>query len=346
MNRNEAGQEIFGQLVDATTGGAWVGTATVYVTIDNGLQNVGAGTATAMGHGQFRYSPTQAETDGALIAYLFTGTGAVAQTVNVPTITAAQLAAIQLASGSGSTTSVLALITQSLRRIGVIAEGAIPGSDQAIDAMAILNDYVADVLTNDRLAIFSITRTTFSMTNGTADYTVGIGGTINIPRPVTMNMQGCNVQFIDTSSSQPNTEISLWPLTDDTYQAIAQKGVSGTYPTSWYFNPTFTPYATLTFWPVPNVSTLVGVLYSPAAVQEFSALTQIIALPPGYRRFLRDNLAVELATEYTIVPSQTLLTSARESKAGVLATNTRIQDLGVDLALVPMRWKSNIYLGP
>jgi hypothetical protein len=245
--------------------------------------------------------------------------------------------------------TVLQLISSALRRIGVLGEEQTASGPQASDALAILNDYIADVLTNDRLAIFSITRTVFTMTNGTANYTVGVGGTVNVARPVTMNMQGSQVTFIDTSAAQPNQELPLWSLTDDAYQAIVQKGYSATYPTSWYYNPTYTsaaPYATLTFWPVPNVSTLQGVFYAPAAVQEFTSLVQTVALPPGYRRFLRDNLALELAPEYQVEPPEALKNSAREAKASVLATNTRISDLSVDLALVPNRQRSNIYTGP
>jgi hypothetical protein len=245
--------------------------------------------------------------------------------------------------------TVLQMCTASLKRLGVLGEGETPTAEMGADYLERLNDYINDQLTNDRLAIFAITRTVFDLANGTASYTVGLGGTVNVARPATMNMQGCNVTFIDTSASNPTQELPLWSLTDDAYQAIVQKDYQATYPTSWYYNPTYTssvaPYGTLTFWPVPNVSTLDGVFYAPAAVQEFTSLSQTIALPPGYRRFLRDNLAVEIAPEYTITPSESLLQSARESKASVLSVNTRISDLGVDLALVPQRQRSNIYSG-
>lgn len=247
--------------------------------------------------------------------------------------------------------TVLDLITASMRRLGsaVLAQGETPDGTQAAVGLDRLNDYINDQLTNDRLAIFTITRTVFTLVSGTASYTVGIGGSVNVARPPTMNMQGCRVTFTDSAVNSA-IELPLRMLTDDAYQSVPQKTLAGTYPTSWYYNPTYTssaaPYGTLTVWPVQNISTLSGVFYAPAAVQEFTSTAQTVALPPGYRRFLRDNLAVEFAPEFDVVPSESLITSARESKASVLSVNTRLQDMGFDSALTPGQPQSNIFLGP
>ncbi|NCV71604.1 MAG: hypothetical protein EBW55_13090, partial [Betaproteobacteria bacterium] len=97
-------------------------------------------------------------------------------------------------------------------------------------------------------------------------------------------------------------------------QAHAQKTLQATYPGAWYYNPTF-PTGTLTCWPVPTSSTLQGVLYTPTPVAEFSALTDVVSLPPGYRRFLRTNLAVELAPTFQVQPSPVAVELAVASKA-------------------------------
>lgn len=116
MIKNTAGQKIGAQMVSATDGSAFTGSVTVSVTIDAGTQatgSVGSGACTHEGNGYHTYAPAQAETNGTLIAFTFTGTGAVPATVQVFTtgfdVTAAQWPAntTQLAGATvAATTSV------------------------------------------------------------------------------------------------------------------------------------------------------------------------------------------------------------------------------------------------
>ncbi len=90
MQRNSAGQKIGAQMVSATDGSEFTGSVTVYVTGDAGTQavgSVGSGACTHEGHGYHTYAPAQAETNYSLIAFTFTGTGAVPVTVQVATNT-------------------------------------------------------------------------------------------------------------------------------------------------------------------------------------------------------------------------------------------------------------------
>ena len=86
MKKNVAGQKIGAQLVSATDGSAFTGSVTAYVTGDAGTQaagSVGSGACTHEGNGYHTYAPAQAETNYDLIAFTFTGTGAIPQTVQV-----------------------------------------------------------------------------------------------------------------------------------------------------------------------------------------------------------------------------------------------------------------------
>jgi hypothetical protein len=100
MVKNTAGQKIGAQMVSATDGSAFTGAVTVAVTVDAGTQatgSVGSGACAHEGNGYHTYAPAQAETNGTLIAFTFTGTGAVPATVQVFTTgydpTAAQIPA-------------------------------------------------------------------------------------------------------------------------------------------------------------------------------------------------------------------------------------------------------------
>jgi hypothetical protein len=88
MIRNRPGQSIGAELVDVTTGAPFAGAVTVHVTVDAGVQALGAnasGVCTAEGNGYYSYQPTQTETDGRLLAFTFVGTGAVPVTIQVAT---------------------------------------------------------------------------------------------------------------------------------------------------------------------------------------------------------------------------------------------------------------------
>jgi len=88
MKKNVAGQMVGAQLVSATDGSAFTGAVTVSVTVDAGTQaagSVGAGACTHEGNGYHTYAPAQAETNGDLVAFTFTGTGAVPVTIQVYT---------------------------------------------------------------------------------------------------------------------------------------------------------------------------------------------------------------------------------------------------------------------
>lgn len=84
MRKNVASQVICAQLNSKTDGSAVTsGTTTVYVTGDGGTQSSGGGTVTHEGQGCWSYVPTQAETNYNHVAYTFTNSTAISQTVQV-----------------------------------------------------------------------------------------------------------------------------------------------------------------------------------------------------------------------------------------------------------------------
>jgi hypothetical protein len=89
MIRNRANQVIGAQLINTTTGAAFSGAVTVYVTGDAGTQaigSVGSGLCTDEGNGYYTYNPARAETNYETVAFTFVGSGAIPETVSVDTI--------------------------------------------------------------------------------------------------------------------------------------------------------------------------------------------------------------------------------------------------------------------
>lgn len=90
MIKNASGQHVAFQAISVSTGAAVTsGTPTVYYTLDGGTQAECAATAVHEGNGCWTVDLAQAETNGSHIAYTFVLAGAVTQTVNLYTLTAA-----------------------------------------------------------------------------------------------------------------------------------------------------------------------------------------------------------------------------------------------------------------
>ena len=87
MIRNQAGQTVSFQAVNITTGApVTTGTPVVYVTI-GGVQASSTNTASHAGNGEWELDLTAAETNSASVAFTFTLTNAINQTVNVYPVT-------------------------------------------------------------------------------------------------------------------------------------------------------------------------------------------------------------------------------------------------------------------
>lgn len=84
LQKNVAGQNVTFTMINATTGAVDASaTVTVKVVKDNGTQASGAGTVTNSGNGQYNYAPTQAETNGTNVGFLFTATGDIAVSYSI-----------------------------------------------------------------------------------------------------------------------------------------------------------------------------------------------------------------------------------------------------------------------
>lgn len=214
-------------------------------------------------------------------------------------------------------------ITAALLDLGILQAGEVPDPDTLSFAFARFNDWI-DGLKTQGLTCYTIPRTTWTLTSATS-YTVGTGGDVAIDRPVSPNVIA-NTGFIDTTVSGSPEYACGDPLTEDEYAGLILKTYSSPYPQRWYYSPTY-PLGTLKPWPVPSNSGLQGVLYVKTPVAEFATVDDTFALPPGYRRFFRTNLAIELAAAMDTQPQQSLVQSAAESRQDVKRTNVRMTEL-------------------
>ena len=330
MIRNTSGQ-VAGAQITSQTGLAFAGAATCFVIGDGGTRTqgtVGGGVATDEGSGYYTYRPSAAETDFATVAFQFEGVGAITASTTYDTFTPAQERALSgvTVTGLGAMTCK-DLIVAALRRIGVVAQGITPQAETLQQSLIAFNSFV-DSLAANRMMLYGETRTTWIIVPGQQDYLVGPGQDIDRARPVYLEQLGnvSPLRYIDTNND--NNELPLTLLTEAEWRAISLKGMPCTLPSNAFYSPTF-PYGTVSLWQVPTSASLLGVMYAPTAMTEYD-YNDVISLPPGYRRFLITNLAVELCAEFERQPGPGLVELAQQAKADVERANIVLRDMSTD----------------
>lgn len=217
------------------------------------------------------------------------------------------------------------VVTDALQEIGVIAADETAPASDALAGLRALNRLV-DQFAAERLMIYSYTVTTYLFVSGTQDYTVGSGGNFDVARPV--NVEGLRLNYRD-SAITPLEETPLQSFTEELWARLTPKSLTANEPSGFYYKASY-PLAYISLWPVPTSATLTGCLYTELPVSEFTSLSTAISLPPGYRRMLVKNLAVELAPSYERSAQRELVAAAIESKAVVKRSNRRTRDMTFD----------------
>jgi len=238
MKKDVAGQKIGAQLVSATDGSAFTGSVTVAVTGDAGTQatgSVGSGACTHEGGGYHTYAPAQAETNYDLVAFTFSGTGAVPVTIQIYTRPTTGLLAPTVANRTldvsaggeagidwanvGSPTTTLALT------------GTTVSSTQKVDVETIKTNPVVNAGT----VTFPTTATLASTTNITAAAGVVLSGVTHTGAviPTVSAVTGLTAANLDAAIStratpaQVATELATYDAPTNTEMVAAFTQIKG-----------------------------------------------------------------------------------------------------------------------
>jgi len=234
-------------------------------------------------------------------------------------------------------TTVRTIVEDALGELNVLALGETASAGDGQAGLRALNSLI-DQWAAEKLQIYGIVRTTWTIVASTQTYTVGTGGTVNIVRPQYIE----HVNFQDTSPTLTQ-EYQLSHLTEDAWSRVPVKTLTSPFPTSWFYDSVY-PLGNLSFWPIPTSTTLQGVIYAATAVPEFAGLTTAVALPPGYRRMFVKNLAVDMASAYGRQVTPIMMKEAEDTVSVVKRNNKRTMDLSIDAgALIQGRDGKFIY---
>src|SRR5262245_52428260 len=219
----------------------------------------------------------------------------------------------------------LQVITDSLKLIGVVAGHEVPTSAEQQDSLARLNELI-DSWGVHAQTMYVPRRVTVPLSVGVQTYSLGVGGVINHPAPLTLDA----ASYLTTASVP--TEIYLDVASDQTYVGQPVKTLTGTSPQAVSYTRG-APLGEIWVWPVPSVASTL-VLYWREPVHAFPDLTTSVDLLAGYARALRCNLALELAPEFGRQADPLVVSMARESLADVKRANLPYMEVSIDEGLL------------
>jgi len=194
-----------------------------------------------------------------------------------------------------------------------------------------------DSWSTEGFVVPSRVRESFTLTPGTAQYTMGVGGTFDTARPVAIDRVTVELQ-----TTTPKTENPVEIINLDQWADVSQKSTQG-IPIKVYREGT-NPLETLNLYPVPNQAYKL-VIYSQKLLLSITNANTTIDLPPGYERAIIYNLAVELAPEYGRQTPNEVAAIALEAKGNVMRVNGANSLLEVDHAFIGGK-RFNIITGP
>lgn len=204
--------------------------------------------------------------------------------------------------------TVLDAVTGAAQLLGVVFKSETLSADESNDGLVALNDMLSS-WSNDSSLTYSNTTEYFTLASGTKSYTIGTGGDFNTTRPISIT-----TAFIrDGSIDYPMSLIS-----DVEYESLAYKSLQAGYPRLLNFGNEY-PLANILIYPAPSSAYQLWIT-SKKPLPTYAAITDTINLPAGWLKAIKENLALELAPQYGLEPSATLVRRAMKSLGDVRRT--------------------------
>lgn len=218
--------------------------------------------------------------------------------------------------------TVLQIITDSLKKLGVVAPGESLDSDTAADGMRTLNQMLGG-WNNNKLTVLGTEIEEFSLVANQNSYTLGSGGDFNTSVP-----SRTDSLFIKNGNYEDVIEI----VDAQRWGEFIDKGSTSDYPTHAYIDNNY-PLRKIYLYPTPaSANTLI--MHNERKFSSFSSLTASVSLPDGYERAIINNLAIELASEYGKAASPDIVKIANSSLADIKRINIKPHKRRVDAALL------------
>lgn len=214
------------------------------------------------------------------------------------------------------------VIDRAFRLLQVSSEDQTPTDSEYADALYALRGML-DAWSVDSMLVYQVTREQFTLTT-TNPVTIGPGGTLNTTRPVRL----LEAYFAATGTG---VDFPIEIVEAEDYAAVRLKSLQTAYPTYLYCDYGV-PLANIYLYPVTTGGTLT--LWSEKELPEYLLTSTPLTLPPGYRRAIEYNLAVEMAPEFQVAAGPDVEKLAVSSLAAIKRRNNRTPTMQPDGALM------------
>jgi hypothetical protein len=202
-----------------------------------------------------------------------------------------------------------------LRLIRVLDSGETPTATESNDALAALNQLIAN-WSAAGVPIYQESKDTISLT-GAPSYTLA-------SRPVKISSAQVTYSGISFPAAIVSSQQWVQPK---------ERTMVSHFAKELYYNGGF-PTATIELWPSPAFGSTLE-LFSLKPLTGFNSLADVINLPPGYEQALRFGLAGVLAPEYGSALPPEYAAAATEARNAIATMNTSVLSPGVAAAAVP-----------
>jgi hypothetical protein len=186
------------------------------------------------------------------------------------------------------------LIESALRKLGVLAEGQTPSTQNYADGMMALNTVISQ-LRAVGMPLWARSEYTFTPTTNT--YTIGTGMTLSTPFPV---------KLLQAFRTDTGAKIPLEIVAREDFNILPTS--SNGSPIKINYQP-FVNYGTISLWPTPastNTATVTLVYQRP--YQYFTTSTETMDFPEEWYTAIIYHLAVRLAPEWGVpLPDRQML---------------------------------------
>jgi len=196
-----------------------------------------------------------------------------------------------------------------------------------------LNRMISTWGTRDAM-IYSDTLLSHVLSAGVASYTIGADADIDTVRPVSIK-----VAYIrDAASSDTPVEI----IDNAKFARIYRKDASAS-PQYLYYNPTY-PVGVINLWGVPNAAETLF-MYVNQPLTEFTGLSQVISLPPGYEETIEYNFAMRIAGIYGKSLTVEQIEIAESGLADIRRANRKNKFMEARICVPMGRRRRGLYIG-
>lgn len=236
-------------------------------------------------------------------------------------------------------TTAADIVLSGLKKSGIVGLGQTPDGTDTIDALADLNDMLAQ-WTTQRWMVWSELDLSFVST-GANSYTVGPGGNYDVsPRPDRIEAAYLR-QLINPPGLNVDTPLKVIPSREE-YSTLSLKTLVS-FPL-YVFLDTAYPLANLFIYPEPNAS-IYEVHLILKNVLPVLLINSTINMPGQYIAAMKFNLAKRLRQAYGkgLKPDPELNALARSSLDIVKNSNLQVPELQMPRALIGIGSGYNIY---